>query len=73
MSVQKRIEELTQILNHANYQYYVLDNPEMPDFEYDRLLRELETLEAEHPEMALEMGTAFPSLNLPFLGRGVIE
>ena len=49
----ERIRELTQILRDANYRYYVLDNPEMPDFEYDRLLRELENLEAEHPQWIL--------------------
>ena len=46
----KRIRELTQILRDANYRYYVLDDPDLQDFEYDRLLRELENLEAEHPE-----------------------
>lgn len=46
----ERIRELTRILRDANYRYYVLDNPDMPDFEYDHLLRELEILEAEHPE-----------------------
>lgn len=45
-----RMIELTRLLNQANYKYYVLDNPDMPDFEYDRLLRELENLEAEHPQ-----------------------
>lgn len=44
-----RILNLTKILNEANYQYYVLDDPKMPDFEYDRLLRELEILESEYP------------------------
>ena len=53
MEAIERIRELTQILRYANYRYYVLDNPEMPDFEYDRLLRELENLEAEHPELVL--------------------
>ena len=52
MNPKDRIEELTQLLNHANYQYYVLDDPKMPDFEYDHLLRELELLEQEHPELA---------------------
>ena len=52
MNSKQRIEELTQILAQANYRYYVLDDPSMPDFEYDRMLRELETLEAEHPEYA---------------------
>ena len=36
----KRIEELTEILTEANYRYYVLDDPTLQDFEYDRLLRE---------------------------------
>ena len=49
MEAKKRIDELTQLLNVANYQYYVLDNPSMPDFEYDHFLRELEELEAKFP------------------------
>lgn len=53
MDHKERIEQLTKVLNEANYQYYVLDNPQMPDFEYDRLLRELELLEAEHPDFTL--------------------
>ncbi|MBO5868363.1 MAG: NAD-dependent DNA ligase LigA, partial [Oscillospiraceae bacterium] len=52
MNPKERIEELTRILNHANYRYYVMDDPEMLDFEYDRLLRELENLEKEYPEFA---------------------
>lgn len=51
--MKKRIKELTEQLNEANHRYYVLDDPTMPDFEYDRLLRELENLEAEYPEFAL--------------------
>ena len=53
MEIQKRIEELTKILNDANYRYYVLDDPQIHDFEYDHLLRELEVLEAENPQFAL--------------------
>ena len=52
MSPKERIEELTAQLTQANYRYYVLDDPTMQDFEYDRLLRELEELEAAHPEFA---------------------
>jgi len=52
MDPRERIAELTKILVQANYAYYVLDNPTMQDFEYDRLLRELEILEGEHPELA---------------------
>ena len=53
MEAREEIKLLTQQLNDANYKYYVLDNPEMPDFEYDRLLRKLEELEAKYPEFAL--------------------
>ena len=52
MEIKDRIIELTKQLNEANYQYYVLDDPQMLDFEYDRLLRELENLEAGYPEFA---------------------
>lgn len=50
MEPKERIGELTRLLNQAGYQYYVLDDPQMQDFEYDRLLRELETLEAQYPQ-----------------------
>ncbi len=53
METKQRIEELTKLLNDAGYRYYVLDDPTMPDFEYDRLLRELEDLEKANPELAL--------------------
>ena len=53
MEPKERIRELTELLNDANTKYYVLDDPQMPDFEYDRLLRELEELEAQHPDLAL--------------------
>ncbi len=52
MEAKERIAELTGLLIEANYRYYVLDNPTMPDFEYDHLLRELEDLEKAHPELA---------------------
>ncbi|MBR5126279.1 MAG: NAD-dependent DNA ligase LigA [Oscillospiraceae bacterium] len=52
MDPKQRIEEITALLTEANYRYYVLDDPTMPDFEYDRLLRELEELEEAYPEFA---------------------
>lgn len=52
MEAKQRIRELTDLLNEANYRYYVLDDPKMQDFEYDRLLRELEDLEKENPTLA---------------------
>lgn len=51
MDPKEEVLQLTKTLNEANYRYYVLDDPTMPDFEYDRLLRRLEVLEAEHPEL----------------------
>ena len=54
MDPRERIQELTDILTEANYRYYVLDDPKLQDFEYDRLLRELEELEMAHPELARE-------------------
>lgn len=52
MEAKERIAELTRILTEANYRYYVQDDPTMPDFEYDHMLRELEDLEKAHPELA---------------------
>ena len=51
MDVRERVDELKKLLTEANYRYYVLDDPAMQDFEYDRLLRELEILEKENPEL----------------------
>lgn len=50
MESKERIQYLIKTLNEANYKYYVLDAPTMLDFEYDKLLRELEELEAANPE-----------------------
>ena len=52
MDPKQRIDELTLLLKEANYKYYVLDAPTMPDFEYDRALRELEELEKRFPEFS---------------------
>ena len=52
MDPKQRIAQLTSLLKEANYKYYVLDDPTMPDFEYDRALRELEELEARYPEFS---------------------
>ena len=50
--LKKRVEELTKILNEANYNYYVLDNPTITDQEYDKYLRELINIETNHKELA---------------------
>ncbi|MCB0842331.1 MAG: NAD-dependent DNA ligase LigA [Bacteroidetes bacterium] len=50
MSPQERITQLTQELKQHNYNYYVLANPTISDFEFDQLLKELESLEEKYPE-----------------------
>jgi DNA ligase (NAD+) len=50
-SARSRIEALREQLHEHNYRYYVLDDPKIPDAEYDRLLRELQLLEAENPDL----------------------
>ena len=51
MKLKQRIDSLREEINAHNYSYYVLDNPEIPDSEYDRLLRELNDIEKKHPEL----------------------
>ncbi|MBR5166113.1 MAG: NAD-dependent DNA ligase LigA [Ruminococcus sp.] len=47
----KRAEELTELLDKYTYQYYVLDDPEVSDYEFDMLMQELKAIEAEFPEL----------------------
>jgi DNA ligase (NAD+) len=47
----EHIHQLREQINYHNYRYYVLDTPEIPDIEYDRLFRELQDLEQQHPEL----------------------
>jgi DNA ligase (NAD+) len=47
----RRVEELREQINHHNYRYHVLDDPEVSDAEYDELMRELRALEEEFPEL----------------------
>lgn len=49
-SIQEQIEALRTEIRHHNHLYYVLDDPQIPDAEYDRLFRELQVLEDAHPE-----------------------
>ena len=50
MDPKDRISELTELINYHNYKYYVEDSPEISDFEFDSMLRELESLEEKYPE-----------------------
>src|SRR5580700_5604516 len=49
--VEKKIEALREKIRHHEYLYYVADNPEISDLEFDKLMRQLKDLEAEHPEL----------------------
>src|SRR5215470_19969843 len=48
---QKKIEVLRDKIRHHEYRYYVLDDPEISDFDFDKLVEQLKKLEAEHPEL----------------------
>lgn len=52
--IEKRMEELINIINKANYEYYVLANPSISDQEYDRYMQELMRLEQQYPELIRE-------------------
>ncbi|AVQ35719.1 NAD-dependent DNA ligase LigA [Staphylococcus kloosii] len=53
-NIQARVDELHKLLNQYSYEYYVKDNPSVPDSEYDRLLHELIEIESQHPEYKTE-------------------
>ena len=51
MDEKQEIQSLRRELEQANYEYYLLDNPSMSDYDFDHKLRRLEELEAAHPEL----------------------
>src|SRR6202142_2422895 len=50
-ALQKKIESLREKIRHHEYLYYVQDNPELTDADFDKLMNELKRLEADHPEL----------------------
>jgi len=50
-ALREKLESLRDQIRHHNYRYHALDDPEIPDIEYDRLMRELQSLESENPEL----------------------
>ena len=50
-NIKNRVDELRKLIEHHNYQYYVLDQPEVSDAEYDKLFDELTKLENDHPDL----------------------
>lgn len=51
LTIKQRVAELHDLLNEHNYRYYVLDDPELPDAEYDRLMNELKAIETKNPKL----------------------
>ncbi|HBR4770771.1 TPA: aromatic ring-opening dioxygenase LigA, partial [Klebsiella pneumoniae] len=49
--IEQQLTELRTTLRHHEYLYHVMDAPEVPDAEYDRLMRKLRELESQHPEL----------------------
>ena len=54
MTAEERIKELREQINYHSDRYYNQDNPEISDYEFDMLMRELKELEKEHPELVTE-------------------
>ena len=50
-AIRKRVEKLREEIEYHNYRYYILDQPEISDAQYDRLMKELEKLEEQYPEL----------------------
>ena len=61
MDEKQEIQSLRRELEQANYEYYVLDNPSMSDYDFDHKLRRLEELEAAHPELVTPDTAGEPS------------
>ena len=73
MSTRTKIDNLRSELNDHNYRYYVLDDPVISDAEYDRFLRELQSLEDTHPELITDDSPTQRVGALPLEGFGNIE
>ena len=71
--MKQQIEKLRSLINYHNHRYYVLDSPEISDEEYDELMRELNQLEAEHPELITPDSPTQRIGAPPVEGFGVVE
>ena len=68
-----KAESLREQIRHHNYRYHVLDDPEIPDAEYDRLMRELQALEREHPELVTDDSPTRRVGDSPISAFGTVE
>ena len=72
-SAAARVDELREQIRHHNYLYHVLDAPEVPDAEYDRLMRELTRLEKEHPDLVTTDSPTQRVGDAPISAFGTVE
>ncbi len=73
MHAKLRVEELRSQINYHDYRYYVLDSPEISDYEYDQFMRELRDLETQHPELITPDSPTQRVSGQPVEAFGVVE
>lgn len=72
-SVKEELESLKEQIRHHNYQYHVLDDPEIPDAEYDRLMRRLQAIEREHPDLITDDSPTQRVGDAPIAAFGTVQ
>ena len=72
-SVRDRVDTLRKQIRHHNYRYHVLDDPEIPDAEYDRLIRELQALEQDNPDLVTDDSPTRRIGDEPISAFGTVE
>jgi DNA ligase (NAD+) len=73
MTAVKQIEELREQIRHHNHLYHVLDDPQIPDAEYDRLMRQLQALEKENPDLVTAESPTQRVGDAPMSAFGTVE
>ncbi|MBT8067011.1 MAG: NAD-dependent DNA ligase LigA, partial [Gammaproteobacteria bacterium] len=69
----KEIESLREQIRYHNYRYHALDDPEVPDAEYDRMMRRLQALEREHPELVTDDSPTQRVGDAPITAFGTVQ
>ena len=72
-TIQKELDSLKDQIRHHNYRYHVLDDPEIPDAEYDRLMRQLQALEQQHPRLVTTDSPTQRVGDAPISAFGTVE
>jgi len=72
-AIRKELDSLKDQIRHHNYRYHVLDDPEVPDAEYDRLMRQLQALEQQHPKLVTDDSPTQRVGDAPISTFGTVE